>query len=207
MGMGVLFGIVDSKNEKGFGFIRPVHGEESIYFHRTSLQRFEGWNEIDEGDKVSFIMGWDKKNGKKLAEGVRLVSKGMPENSTEGWYGKVTGRIMSLNEKGFGFLSTGQETIYFHSTSLFQVTMDDLNVGDDVVFLKGWDSKNNKQMAKQVELRYNNCSQFQNEEIGLEEGMRQVPDTQSHSRTGHIIRVTEKGFGFIKPEDSENSIY
>merc|ERR1719317_163458 len=77
--MGILIGKIASKTEKGFGFIEPLKGGESIYFHRTSMQRYEGWNEIDKGDKVSFVMGWDKKNGKKMAQGVRLLSKGMPE--------------------------------------------------------------------------------------------------------------------------------
>merc|ERR1719513_96892 len=130
-----------------------------MYFHRTSMQRWEGWHDIDKGDKVSFVMGWDKKNGKKMAQGVRLLSKAPQDDSVNGWLGKLTGRITSLNQKGFGFLTTGPENIYFHKTSLFQVTMDDLKVGDDVVFTKGWDRRNNKEMAKQVELRYDNCPQ------------------------------------------------
>merc|ERR1719193_1313009 len=85
--------------------------------------------------------------------------------------------------KGFGFLTTGEKDMYFHSTSLFRVTMDDLNVGDDVVFTKGWDRKNNKEMAKMVELRYNNRSQ---DNIGSGENMGQEASVQPRSRIGHI---------------------
>jgi len=201
---GVLMGRIESKTEKGFGFIEPLQGGETIYFHRSGMQRWEGWNEIDKGDKVSFVMGWDKKTGKNNAIGVRLLSKCTPDEACEGWFGKVTGRITSLNQKGFGFLTTGEKDMYFHSTSLFRVTMDDLNVGDDVVFTKGWDRKNNKEMAKMVELRYNNRSQ---DNIGSGENMGQEANVQPRSRIGHISRVNTKGFGFIKPEDSENSIY
>merc|ERR1719494_679989 len=91
--IGVLVGRIKSKSEKGFGFIESLNGGEAVYFHRTGMQVWEGWDEIDKDDKVSFVMGWDKKNNKKMAQGVRLLSKCAPRLSGEGWFGKTTGRI------------------------------------------------------------------------------------------------------------------
>jgi len=204
--MGVLRGRVVSKTEKGFGFLEPVEGGEHIYFHSTSLQRPATFNEIGEGDEVSYVMGWDKKNGKKMANNVTLISKGSPGDETEGWLGKITGRISSLNQKGFGFITMGREDIYFHSTSLFRVNFNALMEGDDVVFTKGWDKKNRKEMATFVELRdKNRCL----EDIMKSEEVRQEQNENPHPpvRSGKIFRLNNKGFGFIKQDDGKESIY
>jgi len=212
---GVLVGKIESKTTKGFGFIEPLKGGEPIYFHSTSMQRTEGWDEIEQGDEVSFLMGWDKKNGKRMAQGVRLLSKGTPD---DGWLGKVTARVSSLNPKGFGFLSTGRERIYFHSTSLFKVDFKALSVGDDVVFTMGWDRKNRKEMAKLVEVRHSDRFQLHEDNRGerdrdmIEIRQDQPPwenntRAQPQGRQGQIARLCDKGFGFIKPDDGGSDIY
>jgi len=209
----VLVGRVISKNDKGFGFIEPIKGGEPIYYHSTSTERPGAFDDIGEGDEVSYIVGWDKKNRKKMAQGVRFISNGTPGEEAEGWLGKITGRVSSLNQKGFGFITMGRGgDIYFHSTSLFRVSFNDLREGDDVVFTKGWDRKNRKEMAKLVELRdKDRCQQpeapMDTEEVRYKAGLEQADNAHPPTRTGHIFRLNNKGFGFIKPDDGKDNIY
>ena len=48
----------------------------------------------------------------------------------------MTGTIKTLTDKGFGFITVeGQEKdLFFHSNSLVDVSYDDLQSGDTVVF-------------------------------------------------------------------------
>lgn len=47
----------------------------------------------------------------------------------------MNGKIKTLTDKGFGFIAVeGQEDIFFHSTSLVDVTYEELNVDDAVTF-------------------------------------------------------------------------
>ena len=48
----------------------------------------------------------------------------------------MNGKIKTLTEKGFGFISREGETkdLFFHSKSLVGVTFEELQVGDEVTF-------------------------------------------------------------------------
>ncbi|MEK7612278.1 MAG: cold shock domain-containing protein [Patescibacteria group bacterium] len=48
----------------------------------------------------------------------------------------MTGKIKTLTERGFGFISREGEAkdLFFHSKELVGVTFDELSVGDEVTF-------------------------------------------------------------------------
>ena len=48
-----MMGIVKRKNEKGFGFITPEGADKDVFFHTSSLMGLS-FDELQEGDKVSF---------------------------------------------------------------------------------------------------------------------------------------------------------
>jgi cold shock CspA family protein/glycosyltransferase involved in cell wall biosynthesis len=48
--------------------------------------------------------------------------------------GTMSGRILSLNERGFGFIQGYERRIFFHRNQLKGVTFDELDVGDAVIF-------------------------------------------------------------------------
>ncbi len=57
----------------------------------------------------------------------------------------MKGTIKKLNEKGFGFISTGgPKDLFFHSTDLVGVTFNDLHEGDAVSFEEGTSEKGPK---------------------------------------------------------------
>jgi len=47
-------GTVESLTDRGFGFIRVDGTRSSIFFHATGLQRGLRFNDLEEGDRVSF---------------------------------------------------------------------------------------------------------------------------------------------------------
>jgi len=49
-------GIVAKKTDKGFGFIKRDNGQKDLFFHSNELQNIS-FDEIQEGDKVSFEVG------------------------------------------------------------------------------------------------------------------------------------------------------
>ena len=49
-------GIVAKKTDKGFGFIKRDDGQKDLFFHSNELQNIS-FDEIQEGDKVSFEVG------------------------------------------------------------------------------------------------------------------------------------------------------
>jgi len=206
---GDIIGRVGMKNEKGFGFIESLNGGERIYFHSSSMKA-GAFDKLVEGDKVSFVMGWDSKHSKEMAEDVRILSRGQPDNLGQDWIGKLTGRISKINQKGFGFIETGEGDLYFHSTCLQQVAFDDLKVGDDIAFIRGWDKIRSKEMAKLVELRYNNRGLKREGgplKVELRDGLGLSTDAQPPSKTGNIVQLNNKGFGFIMPEGGKDRIY
>lgn len=48
----------------------------------------------------------------------------------------MTGTIKTITEKGFGFISSEEleKDIFFHSSALVGVTLDELSLGDTVSF-------------------------------------------------------------------------
>jgi len=49
-------GIVATKNPKGFGFIKVEGREKDLFFHSNELKNVS-FDELQEGDKVSFEVG------------------------------------------------------------------------------------------------------------------------------------------------------
>jgi CspA family cold shock protein len=56
--------------EKGFGFIKDAGGNE-YFFHRSGLLNTRDWDDLREGDNVSFEVGEGKKGPR--AEDVQRV--------------------------------------------------------------------------------------------------------------------------------------
>jgi CspA family cold shock protein len=62
-------GTVKFFNEnKGFGFIAPDDGVADVFVHVSALQ---GLGSLQDGQKVSYDLGQDRKTGKSKAENVR----------------------------------------------------------------------------------------------------------------------------------------
>ncbi|MDR6758669.1 CspA family cold shock protein [Mycoplana sp. BE70] len=53
---------------KGFGFITPEDGGDDVFVHVSALQ---GLGSLQDGQKVSYDLGQDRKTGKSKAENVR----------------------------------------------------------------------------------------------------------------------------------------
>ena len=58
----------------------------------------------------------------------------------------MKGTIKKLNEKGFGFISTGNEgkDLFFHKSELVGITFEELHEGDAVSFEEGTSEKGPK---------------------------------------------------------------
>ena len=65
----MVTGTVKFFNEnKGFGFITPDNGGADVFVHASALQ---GLGALQDGQKVSYDLGQDRKTGKSKAENVR----------------------------------------------------------------------------------------------------------------------------------------
>ncbi len=53
-------------DQKGFGFIQPDNGEKDVFVHATALER-AGLRGLREGQKVSYELQTDQRNGKTSA--------------------------------------------------------------------------------------------------------------------------------------------
>lgn len=59
-------------NQKGFGFIQPENGGQDIFVHISAVER-AGMSTLNEGQKLSFEIVADRRNGKSAAENLRAV--------------------------------------------------------------------------------------------------------------------------------------
>ena len=57
---------------KGFGFIQPENGGADVFVHISAVER-SGLRSLNEGQRVSFQVGTDRKTGKAAAENVALA--------------------------------------------------------------------------------------------------------------------------------------
>ncbi|MUT27331.1 MULTISPECIES: cold-shock protein [Mesorhizobium] len=57
---------------KGFGFIAPETGGADVFVHITAVER-AGMRTIVEGQKLSFDVVQDRRNGKSAAENLRAA--------------------------------------------------------------------------------------------------------------------------------------
>jgi CspA family cold shock protein len=56
------------RDEKGFGFIAPYAGGKDVFVHFSYVQ---GQEHLQRGDRVAFVLGFNKTNGKTEGEGSR----------------------------------------------------------------------------------------------------------------------------------------
>lgn len=55
--------------QKGFGFITPEGGGTDVFVHVSAIQG----DALNEGQRVSYDLGQDRKTGKSKAENVRVL--------------------------------------------------------------------------------------------------------------------------------------
>jgi cold shock protein len=53
-------------SQKGFGFIQPSDGSKDVFVHISAVER-AGMSSLNEGQKISFDLVTDRKNGKTSA--------------------------------------------------------------------------------------------------------------------------------------------
>ena len=58
--------------QKGFGFIHPDNGGDDVFVHVSAVER-AGMNTLREGQKVSYEVEKNPKNGKVAATGLQSV--------------------------------------------------------------------------------------------------------------------------------------
>ncbi len=59
-------------SQKGFGFIQPENGGNDVFVHISAVER-AGMSTLNEGQKVSFDVVADRRNGKSSAENLRAA--------------------------------------------------------------------------------------------------------------------------------------
>ncbi len=59
-------------SQKGFGFIQPDNGGKDVFVHISAVQR-AGLHSLSEGQKVTFDIVADNRNGKSSAENRRAA--------------------------------------------------------------------------------------------------------------------------------------
>ena len=59
-------------NQKGFGFIQPEDGGKDVFVHIGAVER-AGMSTLNEGQKLSFDVVADRRNGKSAAENLRAA--------------------------------------------------------------------------------------------------------------------------------------
>ena len=57
---------------KGYGFIQPEDGGKDVFVHISAVER-AGMSTLNEGQKVSFDIVADRRNGKSSAENLRAA--------------------------------------------------------------------------------------------------------------------------------------
>jgi CspA family cold shock protein len=59
-------------SQKGYGFIAPEDGSRDIFVHISAVER-AGMSDLREGQKVSFDVVTDSRNGKASADNLQAV--------------------------------------------------------------------------------------------------------------------------------------
>ena len=57
---------------KGFGFIQPEDGSKDVFVHISDVER-SGMSTLNEGQRVSFDVARDPKNGKSSASNLKAA--------------------------------------------------------------------------------------------------------------------------------------
>jgi CspA family cold shock protein len=58
--------------QKGFGFIQPDQGGSDVFVHISAVER-AGLNGLQEGQKVSYELEQDRRNGKMAASQLQAI--------------------------------------------------------------------------------------------------------------------------------------
>ena len=56
--------------QKGFGFIKPDDGSKDVFVHISAVER-AGMYQLNEGQKLSYDLDTNPKNGKEAAENLK----------------------------------------------------------------------------------------------------------------------------------------
>jgi len=59
-------------SQKGFGFIQPDTGGQDVFVHISAVER-AGLHTLNEGQKVSYEVGTDRRSGKTSADQLRAL--------------------------------------------------------------------------------------------------------------------------------------
>jgi cold shock protein len=59
--------------QKGYGFIQPDDGSKDVFVHISAVER-AGFNELNEGQKVSYELVQDRRSGKLAADQLRVAA-------------------------------------------------------------------------------------------------------------------------------------
>ena len=58
--------------QKGFGFIQPSSEGPDVFVHISAVER-AGWNSLNEGQKLSYEIVTDTRNGKSSADQLKAA--------------------------------------------------------------------------------------------------------------------------------------
>jgi CspA family cold shock protein len=59
-------------SQKGFGFIQPDDGSTDVFVHISAVER-AGMHNLNEGQKLSYELTQNPKNGKSSAENLQVL--------------------------------------------------------------------------------------------------------------------------------------
>jgi CspA family cold shock protein len=59
-------------SQKGYGFIQPDSSGPDVFVHISAVER-SGLNGLSDGQKISYELVADRRNGKSTAENIKLV--------------------------------------------------------------------------------------------------------------------------------------
>jgi cold shock protein len=59
-------------DQKGFGFIQPDDGTKDVFVHISAVER-AGMRSLNEGQKVSYEIVADRRNGKSSADSLKAA--------------------------------------------------------------------------------------------------------------------------------------
>lgn len=60
-------------SQKGFGFIQPTSGGPDVFVHISAVER-AGMSSLNEGQKVSYEIVTDRRNGKSSADKLQATN-------------------------------------------------------------------------------------------------------------------------------------
>eukprot|EP00746_Dinoflagellata_sp_MGD_P017469 gnl/MRDRNA2_/MRDRNA2_140097_c0_seq1.p1 gnl/MRDRNA2_/MRDRNA2_140097_c0~~gnl/MRDRNA2_/MRDRNA2_140097_c0_seq1.p1 ORF type:complete len:493 (-),score=87.97 gnl/MRDRNA2_/MRDRNA2_140097_c0_seq1:49-1527(-) len=155
--------IVNWNSQKGFGFIQPADGGENLFLHITNLV-----DEVQQGDWVTFTKSFNTRSAKFQAADCRLdplgagtpmgMGNGFGEDALDKDEKREYGQVKFWNdEKGFGFIQPndrdpfGDSDVFVHATELLD-GVEGLYSGDEVSYVKAFNSRSGKYNAKRVRI-------------------------------------------------------